>query len=261
MPPIPPWPIPPWPMPPWPMPPWPMPPWPIPPWPMPPWPMPPMPPAHAAHAAVTHAAHSALTHAALTHASHAAVTHAAHSAIGAFALALLREALARGVARRGLAASAELLGDVGVAVRHVAPVRGVVAPVRVGDVGAIELVVAERIDMQIPVPPVDAGPDRRAGEDAGAKAPVAAAPTGRIPEERLVVVIRPRAVDNGRVVDRDEVFLRIARRDRVRRRGRATAGRHVGRAIDARDLLLRRRLEIAGGVCARAQPLHGVEHL
>ncbi len=213
---------------------------------------------HSTHAAVTHAAHPTVTHAA--HPAHAAIAHAALAG-GASTLAFRGEVLARRIALRGLGGAAELLGDGGVAIRDIAPVRSVVPPVGVGDVGAIELVVAERIDVHVPVPPVDAGPDRRAGEDAGAKAPIAAGPIGRIPKERRVVGIRPRAVDDARIVDRHEVLIRIGRRDRVRGRGRAAAGGHVGRPVGPRDRLLRRRLQVAGRIRPRAQPLYRVEHV
>ena len=138
--------------------------------------------------------------------------------------------------------------------------RGVVRPVVAGDVGAVEVVVAVDVDVDAPVPPVHAAPDRGTGQNAGPKSEYAGTHIARrIPVERFIGRIRPRAVDNAWVIDRHVVFIGTCRLDDIGLR-RCTAGRSC-RPGGACDLLLRCRLQVAGSVRTRAQPLHGVEYI
>ena len=229
MPPIPPWPMP--PIPPWPMPPIPpaMPP-PIPWPPIPPWPIP---------------SHSALSHAALAHAAHSSLAHLLTGLITCLAASLI--AKARCYSR--------------IVVGHATTVSGVVRPVPVRDVCSIELVEAVVIDVHIPIPPIDASPDRCAGEHARSKSVPATAPTRRVPIVWKVIGIRPRTVHHCGVVNRHEVFVRRGGDDLIRRRRSAAGGGHIGRAIDSSDSLLRRRLQVACCIGASPQALDSVEHI
>jgi hypothetical protein len=198
--------------------------------------------AHATHSALAHATHSALTHAthtALTHATHSAghatahtlaahsslshssLTHAAHSALSHSALGYLLTGL---IACRAASLIAKALRNPRIVVGHTTTVIDVVRPVPVRDVCAIELIEAAVVDINVPIPPVHASPNRRSGQYARPKSVPATAPTRRIPIERKVIVVRPRSVHDVGIVDRHKVFVRSGGGDLVCVCGRA-AGR------------------------------------
>jgi hypothetical protein len=55
---------------------------------------------------------------------------------------------------------AEMLGDLAVAIGNVASMPGIMTPCRIGDFGAIELIVAVNVDVDAASAPIQATPDR-----------------------------------------------------------------------------------------------------
>ena len=167
-------------------------------------------------------------------------------------------AAAKRIPRCGVArlSAAVLLGDALVAIRHGAAMVGVVVPVAVRDVGAVEVVVAIDVDVDVAAAPVAIAPQRAADDDAGGEAEQRAAVgivaiAGRIPVIRRVRRIRPCAVHHGRVVRRHVDDFGIGRLD-LDDRGAVLHFR--------RDLLLLGVLERALRDGLGAQRLRGRHH-
>src|SRR5205807_4954733 len=89
------------------------------------------------------------------------------------------------LACRRLALLPEPLRNARIAIRHRAPMRWIMGPVsiaNIGNIGAIEVVVAERVDLDKVAIPVDVSPDRRTDEDAGGERErIAGGIAGRVP--------------------------------------------------------------------------------
>src|SRR5262245_32091725 len=108
-----------------------------------------------------------------------------------------------GFSSRGAIGIAEALGNPGVAIGNVAAMPGIVTPCAVGDVGAIELVVAIDVDVGPVAPPIDVTPNRRSDGDGGCKREYAATgEAARIPIEWLIVRVGPVAIDDPRIIKR-----------------------------------------------------------
>ena len=169
------------------------------------------------------------------------------------------------VALRAAPLVAEALLHAAIAIRHVAAMRHVVAPVGVADVGAVEPVVVLHVEAEIAAPPIGPSPDRGAGEDSGRESECTDARIAvRIPVVRRIVRIGPRPIHHVGIVDRQIVFAGIDRLDGVDRLRHDGHGRGSGRRRGPRRFrhhLLRARFQLAVGVGARTQPLHRVHHV
>ena len=145
---------------------------------------------------------------------------------------------------------AEVLGNVGVAIGNVASMPRIVTPCRIGDAGAIELIVAIDIDVDAAAPPVEAAPNRRTdGRPRRKGQDTPAGEAGGGPVEGFIAWMGPVPVNNPGVVDRDvHVFgaCRLYGDDRRRAAFRRRYHAH---------LLLVGGLEMARGLGALPQAL------
>src|SRR5262249_44418339 len=106
---------------------------------------------------------------------------------------------------RGLPGPTELLSDISVAIGYAAAVGWIMRPVFVDNVGAIEAVVPDGIDLDPVAPPIDATPDRRPhGCARSERDDTPSHPARRVPIKGLVLGIGPCAVHHARIVDRHE---------------------------------------------------------
>ena len=144
---------------------------------------------------------------------------------------------------------------------------GPVSIADIGNIGTIEVVVTERIDLDKVVAPVDVSPDRRTHEDAGGERECTAGDIpGRVPVVGRVVGVRPSAVHRSGIIAWNVILIGVRRLDRIYggrsglygMRGRWSLRCRTRRC---RHLLLRRRLELTIGVSTCSKLLHGIEHL
>src|SRR5262245_51784112 len=143
-----------------------------------------------------------------------------------------------------------------VAILHAPAMLRVVLPIAAVaglDVGPVEVVVLAVVDIDVtPAPvavaPVGANRDSQSEGKEGSARDI----TRRVVVIRRIRRIRPRAVHDRRVVRRDVDYLRIRRLDLDDRRAALLLGG---------DVLLLARLEVAGRLCLRSQPLYRIQHV
>src|SRR5262249_47754180 len=122
----------------------------------------------------------------------------------------------KGLTCTSLALITKPLGYIAVAIRYRTAMRRIVGPGVVRNVGPVELVVSEGIDINVATPPVYASPDRRTRENTSPPRERAAGiVTGRIPIKWLIVGIGPCAIHHVRIIDRQVVFVWVRALDRV----------------------------------------------
>src|SRR4029079_4766003 len=150
-----------------------------------------------------------------------------------------------------LLSAAELLLARRNAVPRAFAVLGVMTPVAIADVGAIEVVVLVDVDVYVAATPVAIAPERTADRQPHAEGEQRRPRRVRVIGIRGVGRIRPRAVDSGRVILWNVDNLRIRRLD-------LDDGRTAFLRLS--DVLFLAGLQVAGRFRPAAQSLDRLEH-